>query len=144
MGCRIDLPECHLLLPERVDVEDLQGALEINRCLCVIARKVAPRMLIPRAEEISRKLGVAPGRWRISSSFRALGTCNSKSEISLSYYLVFLPQELRDYIVCHELAHLTHLNHSPAFHELLNSYLGGREQLLRHRLNAYHWPILRK
>lgn len=58
--------------------------------------------------------------------------------------LVFLPQELRDYIICHELAHLSEMNHSPRFHALLDSYLDGREAMLAARLRAYSWPVLRK
>jgi hypothetical protein len=57
---------------------------------------------------------------------------------------VFLPQELRDLIILHELAHLSEMNHSPRFHALLDTYLDGREALLRNLLRNYAWPILRK
>jgi hypothetical protein len=55
--------------------------------------------------------------------------------------LVFLQQELRDYIVWHELAHLTHMNHSADFHALCNSYCGGREKDMREKLRLVRWPL---
>ena len=56
---------------------------------------------------------------------------------------MFLPQELRDYIVLHEIAHLSEMNHSPRFHAVLDGYLGGREAILVNRLKTYSWPVLR-
>lgn len=58
--------------------------------------------------------------------------------------LVFLPLELSDYVIYHELAHLTEMNHSPRFHALLDSYLGGREAELVRKLKGFVWPVLRK
>lgn len=85
-----------------------------------------------------------PTGWIISSGFRTLGSCSSSGLISLSHILVFLPEELRDYIILHELAHLSEMNHSARFHALLDSYLDGRESQLRSRLRSFPWPILRK
>ena len=56
---------------------------------------------------------------------------------------MLLPAELRDYVICHELAHLSEMNHSPEFHRILNGYLGGREAELVAALKAYKWPVLR-
>ena len=47
-------------------------------------------------------------------------------------------------MILHELAHLLEMNHSPRFHALLDSYLGGSEATLTRRLRTYRWPILRK
>ena len=39
---------------------------------------------------------------------------------------VFLPYRLREYIICHELAHLTHFDHSAEFHAPLLALLRRR------------------
>lgn len=125
-----------------MDLESTSRA--ISDMLCKIARKVAPEVLLPRAKEISERIGRHPVGWKISSGHRTLGQCSGQGIISLSYVLIFLPEELSDYVIYHELAHLSEMNHSERFHDLLNHYLGGRETELRRKLQAYIWPVLRK
>lgn len=43
------------------------------------------------------------------------GSCSNTGNINLSTRLLFAPQEVIDYVIIHELAHLVQLNHSPKF-----------------------------
>jgi predicted metal-dependent hydrolase len=43
------------------------------------------------------------------------GSCSSTGAINFSWRLIFAPDAARHYVVCHELAHRTHMNHSAAF-----------------------------
>lgn len=115
----------------------------ISNIMCRIAKRVAPQILIPRAEELAHSIGVKPSGWDISTGHTIMGRCDSKGFILLSYMLVFVPQHLRDYIVCHELAHLTEMNHSPRFHQLCNQYCNGREAQLIKEMKEFKWPVLR-
>lgn len=126
------------------DFENDQTTRAVSDMLCKIARKIAPQALLPRAREIAAEIGRHPTGWTISTGHRILGQCTERGIISLSYVLIFLPDDLRDYVICHELAHLSELNHSPQFHALLNSYLNGREAELANRLHSYRWPVFRK
>ena len=48
------------------------------------------------------------------------GTCiPAKKEIILNYKLVFCPLDSVEYVVLHEVAHLTHANHSKSFYNLI-------------------------
>lgn len=97
------------------------------------AQEVLPR----RLNQISSRLGLPVVSVTIGRGRRKLGHCTRRGEIQLSFYLMYLPEELIDYVICHELAHLKYMDHSPLFHALCNRYCGGRELLLRRQLRSF-------
>lgn len=48
------------------------------------------------------------------------GSCSSSGELSFNYKIFFLPPDLRDYIIVHELAHLKEMNHGARFWALVS------------------------
>lgn len=99
--------------------------------------------LLPLARQVASELGLQPAGFEIGRGMRKLGHCTSKKVIQLSRNLMFMPEELIRYIICHELAHLTHMNHSPQFHALVDEYTGGREKELERQLRQFRFPILK-
>lgn len=51
------------------------------------------------------------------------GTCNSKGTISINAKCCLLPEKLFEYVLIHELCHLSKLNHSPEFWNLVSRYI---------------------
>jgi predicted metal-dependent hydrolase len=47
------------------------------------------------------------------------GSCTSRKVLNFNYLLGKLPEELRDYIIVHELCHLQEMNHGPRFWALV-------------------------
>lgn len=51
------------------------------------------------------------------------GSCSSRGTLSFNYRLIFAPPAVLDYVVVHELCHLTHMNHSKDFWNLVASVM---------------------
>ena len=48
------------------------------------------------------------------------GSCSSTGNLNFSSRLLFAPEEVQDYVIIHELAHLVELNHSDRFWKLVS------------------------
>jgi hypothetical protein len=82
--------------------------------------------LLARAIELSDRylVGARPAsvRWVTNQSAR-WGSCSYYSgEIRVSHRLRLVPGWVLDSVLVHEVAHLTHPDHSPAFHRLAGAY----------------------
>lgn len=75
----------------------------------------ASRLLAWRLARRARSLGRAPTRFALSNAQTQWGSCTRSGHIRLNWRLVQAPLNLIDYVAAHELAHLVHLDHSPAF-----------------------------
>lgn len=53
---------------------------------------------------------------RLSRARRRWGSCSDRASIRINWRLVQAPDEVRRSVVAHEVAHLRHFDHSPAFH----------------------------
>ena len=76
------------------------------------------------------------GRVAIKNTKRVWGSCSRKGNLNFSYALLFLPRELADYVIVHELCHLKEHNHSARFWSLVAEALPNY-RLLRHELRRY-------
>ena len=97
-------------------------------------RRVAKEVIPPRVAYYAAVMGLTPASVKITSAARRFGSCSSRGGLCFSCRLAAYPIEAIDYVVVHELAHLKHLDHSPAFHALVERYLPNsraRRELLK-------------
>ncbi len=143
MIMRYDPPLGTIQVGSRWDMSKPDTMSQISKYMCRIAQHIAPEVLLPQAHQIASRVGKAPLMWTISNGHRTLGHCSAKGVIALSYAIVFFPVHLREFVICHELAHLTEMNHSPRFHAICDDYCGGRESELHSELKKFKFPIIR-
>lgn len=62
---------------------------------------------------------------RLSRAQRRWGSCAPDGTIRINWRLVQAPDLVRRSVVAHEVAHLVHFDHSPAFHSLLGEIFDG-------------------
>ena len=82
----------------------------------------------------SRQLGLTPTGVKITAARTRYGSCSAKNSLCFSCFLMNAPEEAIDLVVVHELCHIRHKNHGPAFYALLKSILPDhrqRKQLLK-------------
>ena len=56
------------------------------------------------------------------------GSCSSKKNLAFHYKILFLPRELAEYLVIHELCHVHQMNHSKKFWDLVGSICERHEE----------------
>jgi len=85
-------------------------------------RNQARELLLRKLEQWSPEMGVEWQRLRIGNQLSRWGSCSSSGTLSFNWRAMYLPEQLLDYLVIHELAHVEHPNHSPQFWELVERY----------------------
>jgi len=86
-------------------------------------KEEARAFVTERVKYWNREYGFRYDRIAIKNTKRLWGSCSRKGNLNFSFALLFLPRELADYVVVHELAHLKEHNHSPRFWALLEKSL---------------------
>ena len=68
-------------------------------------------------------MGVEAKGVKITSAEKRWGSCSSKNTICFSYRCAFLSQKCKEYIVIHELSHISEFNHSKKFYDVVERYM---------------------
>lgn len=118
------------MLPPQLPPEEQKARIEE-------LRRAAKADLPGRMARLTEATGLRCEKLTIRASRTKWGSCSGRNHISLSLYLMTLPEVLRDFVILHELCHTVHHNHSPRFHALLDRLTGGREKELSRELRRY-------
>ncbi len=94
------------------------------KAACVqIYRALAKPCLTARALDYAKLMGVMPSAVRVSGAKTRWGSCSAGKTLNFSWRLVMAGDDVIDYVVVHELAHLKEMNHSPRFWAVVEGVL---------------------
>ena len=110
---RFDSENNVLCLPEKNARKRLVSWLKEN----------AKRIFTQTSLETAKRMGVSFQGVEISSARTRWGSCSQENAIRYSFRLLYAPKEVIEYVVVHELAHVKHKNHSPAFWREVGNYV---------------------
>ena len=86
-------------------------------------RRSSESIFSERVEYFAEAMGVTPIAVKVTNARTRWGSCSSKGSINLSWRLIMARGELIDYVVVHELAHLSEMNHSDRFWKIVGQYM---------------------
>lgn len=122
-------------LKELISVEGLSHE-ELEKNLKKFYITSCKKLMKERIKIYEKQLGLKPKSFEIVESRTKWGTCSSDRELTFNYKLIMAPIEVIDYVVVHELCHLTHMNHDRSFWRLVGSvfkdYKKRQEYLMTH------------
>ncbi len=118
----IDMPEA-IKLREKLNKIRLNTTQNIIKCYNSFYKEYSQDYIIPRVKYFADLMGFKYNDIKFRKMKGRWGSCSSKRVLTFNTELIKTKKELIDYVVVHEIAHLKHMNHSKAFHSLVDEYL---------------------
>ncbi len=107
-------------------------ALRIRRFIINYAKDQLTKHSLEKAAILGKKVDSVT----VKDTISRWGSCSHDGKLNYSWRLIFAPMDAFDYVVAHEVAHLKHLDHSPAFwhvcEDLSANYSKGKTWMKRH------------
>lgn len=125
-----------LKYPEQLTLDSPEVQEAAHKAALRAIKNDAEDQLPPKLDLLAKTHSYKYSKIRLRNMRSRWGSCSTKGEISLNIWLMTLPEELIDYVCCHELAHLTHHNHSSKFWETVEVMIPDYKQR-RKKLKSY-------
>ena len=126
-------------MQSRIKQREATGATPVGQLSREELEKIKEK-IGSRVRYYSKIMGVTVGRITIRNQKTRWGSCSSKGNLNFNYQLYYLPEELLDYVVIHELAHRRHMNHSADFWAEVEKYCPDYK-IYRKQLNEYRLMV---
>jgi len=106
---------------------------------------LANSIIKQKVGEYAKQMNVTPKSIKITNAKTRWGSCSGKNSVNFSWRLIMADEDVIDYVVVHELAHITEHNHSANFWKVveivLTDYKGRQKKLklLQKKLSVQNW-----
>ncbi|MDQ6422855.1 SprT family zinc-dependent metalloprotease [Paenibacillus sp. LHD-117] len=112
----------YYFLHELIETKDLNEE-ELKNSLKKFYFSSCKKIVGERIKIYQTKLKVKPKTIEIVESKTKWGSCSSDKKVTFNYRLAMAPVEVIDYVIIHELCHLTHMNHDRSFWRRVGSIM---------------------
>ena len=123
------------------DSADHQGYSSIKEKLILWYRNHAEQRLKEKTRRYAKILGVEPKSVSVKDYKSRWGSCSIHGDISYNWRVIIAPHRIVDYVVVHELCHLKHPNHSPAYWKSVKREISDYE-ISRQWLKEHGWELV--
>lgn len=109
-------------LHELIETED-RSEEELRRDLKKFYFSSCKKIVQERLPIYQKQLKVKPKTVEVVESITKWGSCSSDKHLTFNYRLAMAPVAVIDYVIIHELCHLTHMNHDRSFWRRVGSVM---------------------
>lgn len=104
-----------------IQTKNINEQSQIKKIFIKWLKNYALEYFEKEAEIIANMHGFKFNKIKLSNAKSRWGTCNEKKIIRLNWRLILSSPEIVNYVICHELSHIIHMNHSKKFWSLVES-----------------------
>jgi predicted metal-dependent hydrolase len=101
--------------PGMLELRGCGADAQLQRQLIRWLTQRAHAVLAPQLQELARRHGFSYSTLKLRRQRTRWGSCSARGVITLNLASLFQPPEVLRYLMCHELAHTRHMNHSARF-----------------------------
>ena len=94
-----------------------------KRSLVELTKRIFLPYILQKTSNFARACGFKYESVSLNKTRRKWGSCTSLGKITYSIALAYLPEEICDYVVLHELCHTKEMNHQKGFYALLSRFM---------------------
>ncbi len=107
-----------------------QNKTSIDKSLQQFLKSTAEKYITPRTHQLAKQMKVSFKDIAFKNQKTRWGSCSSLGNLNFNWKLVHSPPAVIDYVLIHELAHRTEMNHSAAFWDIVRKF---DPEYLKHR-----------
>ncbi len=130
-----------LLCPETTKFNENNIQLFLKKVIAELMVRKAESVFPPIMTELSNVCNLSYNTLGISKAHTRWGSCSVYKHISLSCFLLLLPEHLMRSVMIHELCHTREMNHGPEFWALMNKFTENKALELREEIKNYRCEL---
>ncbi len=123
IGNRLEFPLGVRATEDRLIITPVtETATSIDKSLNQFLKSTAEKYITPRTQQLAKKMKITYKSISYKNQKTRWGSCSSEGNLNFNWKLVHSPPAVIDYVIIHELAHRTEMNHSADFWEIVRTF----------------------